>query len=97
MPSCVIFEQVSRFNGILSPKGGEAYNFDSIGFSEYTTHKIHPIYGQINSTDPRNVTVMATNQKTGGVKISEPSSPGYLSLDENYVDYLNNKTAPWVR
>ena len=97
MPSCVISEQVSRFNGILPPKGGEAYNFDSISFSEYTTHNIHPIYGQIDSTDPRNVTVMATNQKTGESRSTEPSFPGYFSLDRNYVDYLNNKTAPWVR
>lgn len=96
MPSYVIFEQVSGFNGILQPKGGEAYNFGIICFSEYTTRNIHPVYGQIGSRGPRNVTVKATNQRTGGVKTSEPVSSGYFSLDGNHVDYLNNKTAPWV-
>jgi hypothetical protein len=96
MPRYVIFEQVSGFNGILQPKDGEAYNFGIICFSEYTTRNIHPVYGQIDFGDPRNVTAKATNQRTGGVKTSEPISSGYFSLDRNHVDYLNNKTAPWV-
>jgi hypothetical protein len=96
LPGYVIFEQVSRFNGTLRARGGEVYSFDRASFSEYTTHKIHTIYGKVNSTTPGAITVKATNQRTGQAKISQPSFSGYFSLDGNYTDYMENKTALWV-
>ena len=96
MPSYVIFEQVSRFDGTIWTRGGETYSFDREGFSGCTTHRVHPIYGMVNSTAPGNITVKVTNQRTGQVKVSQPNSLGYFSLDGDYADYMENKTTSWV-
>ncbi len=96
MPSYVVFEQVSRFNGSLKSKKGESYSFDRMGFSEYTTNRLHTIFGKVNATNATNITVTATNERTGQMKISEPSSGGWFSFDASFIDYLANSTAPWV-
>jgi len=96
MVSYVIFEQVSLFEGALSSRKGEAYQFNATGFSEYTTHLFHPLIGRVNATDPGAVTITAANQHTGQTKIAEPSTSGWFSFDANYQDYLINSSAPWI-
>lgn len=96
IPSYIVFEQVSQFNGSLKPKKGVSYSFDKVGFSEYTTNKLHPIIGKVNATDPANITITATNERTGEVKTADPSSSGAFSFDCDFADYLANSKAPWV-
>lgn len=95
-PSYVVFGQVSRIQGTLQPESGPAYQFDTLGFTEYTTHKLHPIYGRVNSTNVAGVTINATNLRTGQVKTVNAATGGWYSFDADYVDYLTNSTAPWV-
>ncbi len=98
LPSYVIFEQVALFNGTLRSQEGEVYQFEEMGFAQYTTHRLHPIFGRVNVTDAENVdiTITATNERTGQAKTAEPSSEGWFSFDADYADYLANGTAPWV-
>lgn len=100
VPGYIVFEQISKFNGSLKSKRGESYSFDKMGFSEYTTNKLHPIFGKVNATanatSNANITITATNERTGQKKVSEPSSEGWFSFDADFVDYLANNTAPWV-
>ena len=96
MPSYIVFEQVSRFSGSLKPRNGAGYSFDRMGFSEYTTNKLHPIIGRVNATDPANITITATNERTGEVKTADPSSSGWFSIDCDFADYLASSTAPWI-
>ncbi|MDM7912475.1 MAG: hypothetical protein QUS09_05195, partial [Methanotrichaceae archaeon] len=98
MPSYVIFEQVALFNGTLRSQEGETYQFEEMGFAQYTTHRLHPIYGRVNATDSESIdiTITATNERTGQTKVAEPSSEGSFSFDASYADYLANSTAPWV-
>jgi len=97
LPTYVIFEQVSRFQGTLQPRSGPAYQFDTLGFSEYTTHKLHPIIGQVNdSGNDTNITIIATNQRSGQVKTTILAAQGWFSIDADYVDYLANSSHPWV-
>lgn len=95
-PSYIIFEQVSQFNGSLKPKNGAGYSFSKMGFSEYTTNMLHPIFGRVNATDAENITVTATNERTGQVKTADPSSSGWFSFDGDFADYLANNIAPWI-
>jgi hypothetical protein len=96
IPSFVIFEQYSRFTGVLKSKGITNYRFDQNGFSEYATHKLHPIYGNLNISNTRNVTIEAKNERTGQIKTAKPGSFGTFSIDADYADYLENKAAPWI-
>jgi hypothetical protein len=98
LPSYVVFEQVALFNGTLRSQEGETYQFEDMGFAQYTTHRLHPIFGKINTTDAENIdiTITATNERTGQTKTAEPSSEGSFSFDADYADYLANSTAPWV-
>jgi hypothetical protein len=95
-PSYVIFEQLSRFNGTLRSKG-LIYPFEETGFSEYTVHRLHPIFGRVNAPDLRNTTATARNERSGESKMAELNSTGWFSVDADYADYLANSTAPWVR
>ncbi|HUI39968.1 MAG TPA: hypothetical protein VLY86_03510 [Methanothrix sp.] len=54
-PSHVIFEQVSRFQGFLRTRTSVLYRFDEKGFSEYTTHRLHPIFGKVTAGSSTNV------------------------------------------
>lgn len=94
--SYVIFEQVSNFEGRLRSRGGAEYQFEERGFSEYSTHLLHPVTGRVNASDPLSVNVFAANQRTGQTKAAEPSSQGWFSFDASFEDYLFNRTAPWV-
>jgi hypothetical protein len=98
LPSYVVFEQVALLNGTLKPEEGEAYRFEELGFTQYTTHRLHPIFGKVNVTDAENanITITATNERTGQVKIANAGSEGSFSFDADYADYLANGTAPWV-
>lgn len=98
LPSYVIFEQVALFNGTLRSQEGETYQFEEMGFAQYTTHRLHPIFGKVNATDAKNndITITATNERTGQTKTAEPSSEGYFSFDASYADYLADSTASWV-
>ncbi|MFQ6072195.1 MAG: hypothetical protein ACE5KT_05770, partial [Methanosarcinales archaeon] len=95
LPDYVIFEQVSNFNGTIRKNGMPFYNLNQAGFSEYTTHKIHTIYGRILN-DTEGATVTATNTITGVQKTSPVTADGWYSVDGNFSDYLANETAPWV-
>ncbi len=101
-PSYIVFEQVALFNGTLRPEEGEAYRFEKLGFAQYTTHRLHPIFGRINvsRTNAENnyndITVTATNERTGQVKTGNASLEGSFSFDADYADYLANSAAPWV-
>lgn len=95
LPTYVIFEQVSSFQGTLQPRSGPAYQFGTLGFSEYTTHKLHPIIGRVNATSG-NVTITATNTRSGQVKTTDATAQGWFSLDADYTDYLANRSHPWV-
>jgi len=102
-PSYVIFSQISDFQGTLKSKTGAEYGFDEIGFSEYTTHRLHPIFGKINDSEGKDMgisnaglAIVATNERTGQTKKADPSSQGWFSIDASYADYLTNTSAPWV-
>jgi len=102
-PSYVIFSQISDFQGTLKSKTGAEYGFDEIGFSEYTTHRLHPIFGKINDSEGKDtgisnagLAIVGTNERTGQTKKSDPSSQGWFSIDASYGDYLANSSAPWV-
>ena len=43
-----------------------------------------------------NITLTATNERTGQVKVARVASNGFYSVDANYTDYLANSDAPWV-
>jgi hypothetical protein len=96
MPSYLIYGQVSDFKGTLKSKSGDEYKFEERGFSGYTTHKLHPIYGMVGTTNASNINITATNERTGQKKIELTSSEGWFSFDADYLDYLTNSTAPWV-
>jgi hypothetical protein len=95
-PSLVVFEQSSRFTGLLSPRSGDAYSFQGMGLSQYTTHLLHPIYGQINATNASQIIVTATNERTGQSKTARAGGDGWFSIDADYTDFLANSSAPWV-
>ncbi len=98
LPSYVIFEQVALFKGTLRPQEGEVYQFEKMGFAQYTTHRLHPLFGRVNATDSGNIdiTITATNERTGQTKTAEPSSEGWFSFDASYADYLSDSTSPWI-
>jgi hypothetical protein len=102
-PSYVIFSQISDFQGTLKSKTGAEYGFDEIGFSEYTTHRLHPIFGKINDSEGKDMgtsnaglAIVATNERTGQTKKADPNSEGWFSIDASYADYMANTSAPWV-
>jgi hypothetical protein len=95
-PSLVVFEQSSRFTGVLSPRSGEAYSFQGMGLSQFTTHLLHPIYGKINATNASDFMVTATNERTGQSKTARAGGEGWFSIDADYADFLANGSAPWV-
>jgi len=97
-PSLVIFEQVALFDGTLISEEGEAYSFEDLGFAQYMTHRLHPIFGKVNVTDAKNsdISITATNERTGQVKTANTGSDGSFSFDVDYADYLANSTAPWA-
>jgi hypothetical protein len=78
-PSYVIFAQISDFQGILKSKTGVEYIIDEIGFSEYTTQRLHPIYGRVNDIEGNDagisnasLAIMAANERTGQIKKVDP-------------------------
>ena len=102
-PSYVIFSQISDFKGILRSKTGEEYGFDEIGFSEYATHRFHPVFGRVNRSEGEDaeisnagLTILAINERTGQTKEADPSSQGWFSIDASYEDHMANSSAPWV-
>ncbi|VVB72907.1 Uncharacterised protein [uncultured archaeon] len=95
-PGIIAFLQVGRMQGKLLLKSGESYRFDEIGFSGYTSHRLHPIFGRINDADPANITIIAASERTGQEKTVKISSDGWYWLDANYSDYLADGSAPWV-
>jgi predicted secreted hydrolase len=102
-PDYFIFEQVARFNGTLRSGDNVLYQFQEIGFVENTTHKLHPLVGRLKSSDPRNATITAINERTGQTKITRPGSNGLFSIDSDFADYLAylasdeaNGIMPWV-
>jgi hypothetical protein len=98
LPSYVIFEQVALFSGTLRSQEGEVYQFEEMGFAQYTTHRLHPIFGRVNAKDAENndITIAAVDERTGQTKTAEPSSEGWFSFDASYADYLADSAAPWV-
>ncbi len=76
------------------------YQGQAFGFVENTTHKLHPLVGRHNSSDPQNATVTAINERTGQAKITRPGSNGLFSIDGDFADYLASDEAngvmPWV-
>ena len=105
LPSVLIFQQVSVLQGTLKSKSGEQYTFSKQGFSGFTTPRLHPIFGRINSSSTNstssnstsaNITIIAQNARTGQQKLAKLASDGYYSLDADFLDYLANRTAPWV-
>ncbi|MEA1895631.1 MAG: S-layer protein domain-containing protein [Euryarchaeota archaeon] len=93
LPDYVIFEQVSDYNVTLFKDKTPVYSLNQSGFSEYTTHRVHTIYGRVLNAEGALVTV--TNTRTGGSKQSIVVS-GYYSVDGDFSDYLVNDTSPWV-
>ena len=93
LPDYVIFEQVSDYNVTLFKDETPVYSLSQSGFSEYTTHKVHTIYGRVLNAEGAQVTV--TNTRTGGSKQCIAAS-GYYSVDGDFSDYLVNDTTPWV-
>nr|AAU82509.1 hypothetical protein GZ18B6_20 [uncultured archaeon GZfos18B6] len=93
LPDYVIFEQISDYDITLFKAGELVYSLNHGGFSEYTTHVVHTIYGKVLNAEGALVTV--TNTRTGMSKQSTVAS-GYYSVDGNFLDYLVNDTAPWV-
>lgn len=105
LPDYFIFEQVARFNGTLKSGGDLLYQFEETGFVENTTHRLHPLIGRLNSSDPLNATVTAINERTGQAKTTRPGSSGLFSIDGNFTDYLaldedggieDGSMMPWV-
>ncbi len=98
MPSLLAFQQVSNMQGTLISKAGEEYRFNETGFSGYTTHRRHPIFGRVNATQDANdvAYITATNERTGQEKTEKTTSEGWFSIDADYSDYLANSSAPWV-
>ncbi len=98
LPSYLVFEQVALFEGSLISQEGESYQFEKLGFVLYSTHRLHPISGRVNAKDAENsdITITATNERTGQKKTAEPSTEGWFSFDADYADYLADSTAPWV-
>ncbi len=100
MPSHLAFQQYSLLQGTLRSKSGDEYSFRSPGFSGFMTQRLHPIFGRLNITDPAakaaNITLTATNERTGQVKVAKVASNTFYSVDANYPDYLANRDAPWV-
>jgi len=79
---------------IMMAKAEElVYSLNQGGFSEYTTHVVHTIYGRVLNAEGALVTV--TNARTGVSKQSTVAS-GYYSVDGDFLDYLINDSAPWV-
>lgn len=102
MPSHLAFQQYSLLQGTLRSKSGGEYSFRGPGFSGFMTQRLHPIFGRLNITDSAaaalatNITLTATNERTGQVKMARVASNGFYSVDANYTDYLANSDAPWV-
>jgi len=93
LPDYVIYEQVSDYNITLFKDEELVYRLNHGGFSEYTTHVVHTIYGRVLDAEGALVTV--TNTRTGVSKQSTVAS-GYYSVDGDFLDYLVNDTSPWV-
>ena len=93
LPDYVLFEQVSDYNITLFENYEPVYSLNQGGFSEYTTHVVHTIYGRVLNAEGALVTV--TNTRTGVSKQSTVAS-GYYSVDGDFLDYLINDSAPWV-
>jgi hypothetical protein len=93
LPDYVIYEEVSDYNITLFKDEELVYRLDQGGFSEYTTHVVHTIYGRVLDAEGALVTV--TNTRTGVSKQSTVAS-GYYSVDGDFLDYLVNDTSPWV-
>lgn len=101
LPSYLVFEQVALFKGTLRSQEGESYKFEKPGFVLYSTHRLHPIFGRVSANSAEgavnnDITITATNERTGQVKTAEPSHEGWFSFDADYADYLADSTAPWV-
>jgi len=96
LPGIVAFILPSEVQGVLRSKSGEEFQFDAAGFSAYSTLRLHPLFGRINSTDARNATVTAVNMRTGQRKMERASFDGWFSLDADYADYLADRKSPWV-
>jgi len=99
-PSHLAFQQYSLLQGTLRSKSGEDYSFRSPGFSGFMTQRLHPVFGRLNISDSAakaaNITLTATNERTGQVKVARVASNTFYSVDANYTDYLANSDAPWV-
>ncbi len=93
LPDYVIYEQVSDYDITLFKAEELVYSLNQGGFSEYTTHVVHTIYGRVLNAEGALVTV--TNARTGVSKQSTVAS-GYYSVDGDFLDYLINDTSPWV-
>ncbi len=93
LPDYVIYEQVSDCNIALFKAEELVYSLNQGGFSEYTTHVVHTIYGRVLNAVGALVTV--TNARTDVSKQSTVAS-GYYSVDGDFLDYLVNDTSPWV-
>ena len=100
LPSVLIFQQVSILSGTLVSKSGEKFSFQERGSSGFTAARLHPVFGRINSSINNSTssgfTIIAHNERTGQQKTARVASKGFYSLDANYLDYLANRTAPWV-
>jgi len=100
LPSVLIFQQVSILQGTLKSKSGEKFSFQEQGFSGFTAPRLHPIFGRINTSTNNstssNITIVARNERTGQQKMTNVASNGFYSLDANFLDYLADRTAPWV-
>jgi hypothetical protein len=103
--SVLFYSQVSILQGTLKSKSGEQYTFREQGFCGFTAPRLHPIFGRINSSStnysPTNslsskITITAQNERTGQQKLANLASDGFYSLDANFLDYLDDHTAPWV-
>ncbi len=93
LPDYVLFEQVSDYNITLFKDEERVYSLNQSGFSEYTTHKVHTIYGRVLNAEGASVTV--TDARTSMSKQSTVAS-GYYSVDGDFLDYLIDDTTPWV-
>lgn len=70
-PSYVIFEQVSSFQGFLRTRTSVLHRFDEKGFSEYTTHRLHPIFGRVTAGINTNSTPTNTSAKITTANITD--------------------------
>jgi hypothetical protein len=91
LPDYVIFEQVSDYNITLFKDYEPVYSLNQSGFSEYTAHKMHTIYGRV--LDGGGALVTVTNTRSGWSKESVVAS-GYYSVDGDFLDYLAD--TPWM-